>query len=295
MEIRIIIWRLRQLARLQLDWNHRIGRLIGRLFVWFPNRERRVSDINLALCMGELSAGERLELRNRSLLQAGCTLTELAAIWYWPIDRVMSLVRQVHGEALLRCEPGQGLIVLAPHLGCWEIAGLYLASRGEVTSLYRPPRQAQWGPIIKQARQRSGAELVPTDAAGVRRLYQTLRAGGTTGILPDQQPDSSKGAVFAPFCGVPALTMLLVNRLLLKTGAKAVFCYARRLPAGGGFDIHYLPAPAGLGARDPVAAATALNLGVEHCIRDCPDQYQWSYKRFKDQPNDARSPYDLMN
>ncbi len=188
-------------------------------------------------------------------------------------------------------EPDQGLIVLSPHLGCWEIAGLYLASRGSVTSLYRPPRKALFEPIIKHARERSGAELVPTDAQGVRRLYKVLQAGGVTGILPDQQPDSNKGAVFAPFFGVPALTMLLVNRLVRKTGAKVVFCYAERLPAGRGFHIHYLPAASDLAADDPMTAAQALNQGVESCIRLAPEQYQWSYKRFKDQPAGSTSPY----
>ena len=201
------------------------------------------------------------------------------------------MIHSVSGEEHLQRDQGQGLIVLAPHLGCWEIAGLYLASRGSVTSLYRPPRQAALGPVMKRARERSGAELVPTDASGIKRLFRVLQSGGTTGILPDQQPDSSKGAVFAPFFGVPALTMLLVNRLMRKTGAKVIFCYAQRLPEGKGFTLHYLPAPAGLGDADPVHAATAMNQGVEHCVRQCPDQYQWSYKRFKEQPEGIRSPY----
>ena len=292
METRLVIGFLRLLALLPLAWMHRFGWLIGRLFILIPNRERRITDINLSLCLGERSDRQRVDLRNRSLEQAGRTLTEMAAVWYWPIGRVMALIRSVSGEEYLQRDPGQGLIVLAPHLGCWEIAGLYLARRGSVTSLYRPPRQADWEPIIKHARQRSGAELVPTDARGVKRLYQALQSGGTTGILPDQQPDSSKGVVFAPFFGVPALTMLLVNRLMRKTGAKVVFCYAQRLPAGRGFRIHFLPAPPGMDDADPRLAAGALNQGVESCIRRCPEQYQWSYKRFKDQPEGAASPYD---
>ncbi len=31
-------------------------------------------------------------------------------------------------------------------------------------------------------------------------------------------------------------------------------------------------------------AAAALNQGVELCVRRCPEQYQWSYKRFKTRP-----------
>jgi KDO2-lipid IV(A) lauroyltransferase len=270
---------------------HRLGWVIGRLFYLVPNRERRNAQVNLQLCFPELEERERLNLLARSLEQTGRTLFEITAIWFWPIERVLALIQGVSGEGHLDREAGRGLIVLSPHLGCWEIAGLYLASRGPVTSLYRPPRQRIFEPIIKQARERSGAELVPTDAQGVRRLYKVLQTGGTTGILPDQRPDSDKGAIFAPFFGVPALTMLLIRRLVRKTGAKVVFCYAERLAAGRGFHIHYLPAPSGLAADDPAIAAQSLNQGVETCVRMVPDQYQWSYKRFKDQPAGLSSPY----
>jgi KDO2-lipid IV(A) lauroyltransferase len=291
MQTRLILALLKLLARLPLAWLHGFGWLVGRLFYLIPNRERRNAQINLQLCFPQLNAQERTDLLARSLEQTGRTLFEIAAIWFRPIERVLALIRDVSGEEHLHREAGRGLIVLSPHLGCWEVAGLYLASRGSVTSLYRPPRQKLFDPIVKQARERSGAELVPTDAQGVRRLYRVLQSGGTTGILPDQQPDSDKGAVFAPFFGVPALTMLLINRLVRKTDAKVVFCYAERLSAGRGFRIHYLPAPPGLGADDPGTAAQALNQGVEMCVRRVPDQYQWTYKRFKDQPSGSPSPY----
>jgi KDO2-lipid IV(A) lauroyltransferase len=291
MQTRLVLVILKLLARLPLTWLHRLGWLVGRLFFLLPNRERRNALINLQLCFPELDERDRMALLARSLEQTGRTLFEISAIWFRPIERVLALIREVSGAEHLRREPGQGLIVLSPHLGCWEIAGLYLASLGPVTSLYRPPRQTLFEPIVKHARERSGAELVPTDAQGVRRLYKVLQAGETTGILPDQQPESDKGAAFAPFFGVPALTMLLINRLVRKTGAKVVFCYAERLPAGQGFHIHYLPAPTGLAAEDPREAARALNQGVEICVRRLPNQYQWTYKRFKDQPPGLPSPY----
>ena len=149
-------------------------------------------------------------------------------------------------------------------------------------------------PIIKNARERSGAKLVPTDVLGIKQLYKTLQSGNIIGILPDQEPDSKKGAVFAPFFTVPALTMLLVNRLVRRTGAKVVFCYAERLAAGRGFHIHFRSAADGISAADPELAARTLNLGVEACVRQLPDQYQWSYKRFKEQPAGRITPYKKM-
>jgi KDO2-lipid IV(A) lauroyltransferase len=216
---------------------------------------------------------------------------ELSSIWFRPVEKITGLVREVSGGEHLNRAVGQGLILLVPHLGCWEIIGLVLPQREQVTSLYRPPKMKQMETLIRQARERSGATLVPTDNQGVKRIYQTLQRGGTTCILPDQQPKSTRASVFAPFFGQPALTMLLINRLARKTGAKIVIGYAERLSGGQGYRICYCPPPAGLDDDDPQLAAEALNRGLERVIRACPEQYQWSYKRFHRQPDNVPSPY----
>ncbi len=291
MLLRLFIPLWRRLGRLPLAWLHRIGRVIGYLYWRLPNRERRTIRINLALCFPEWSEARREALCRETLRQMGCNLMELSAIWFRPPAEVGRLVRRVSGEEHLRRKPGQGVILLAPHLGCWEIIGVVLPEREIVTSLYRPPRKAELEALIKQARERSGSTLVPTDNQGVRRLYQALQQGGATCILPDQQPQSSRAAVFAPFFGQPALTMLLIQRLVKKTGAKVIVTYAERLPRGEGYHIHYLPAPPGLDDDDPERAAEHLNRGLEQAIRDCPEQYQWAYKRFRAQPDGRPSPY----
>ncbi len=283
------IWRWMHI--LPLSWLHAFGRQIGNLFRLIPNRERRIIEINLRLCFPEQSERELRALRNRTLQEMGCTLMELSAVWFRPLEQVMNLIHSIEGEACFHREAGQGVIILAPHIGCWEMIGLELQRRGQVTNLYRPPRMAIFDEVMKQARERGGAELVPTDNSGVKRLLATLKAGGISGILPDQQPRSDKGAVFAPFFHAPALTMLLVNRLARKTGARVVLACAERLDRGRGYKVHYLPAPEGVGDEDPVKAATALNQGVEQLIRLFPSQYQWSYKRFSKQPDGRDSPY----
>ncbi|MCG7967728.1 MAG: lipid A biosynthesis acyltransferase [Candidatus Thiodiazotropha taylori] len=279
------------LHRLPLSWLHALGRVLGRIYTLIPNRELRVTEINLAICYPEMVEGERRQLRNQTMQQIGATLMEMSAIWFRPLDDVLTMIHAVHGEKHLVRGEGQGLIILAPHIGCWEIVGVELQRRGRLTNLYRPPRKESFGDLIKQARERGGAELVPTDNRGVKRILQTLKTGGMTGILPDQQPKSDGGAEFAPFFGRPALTMMLTNKLARKTGAKVILACAERLAGGRGYDIHYLPAPDGIADADPQRAARALNQGVETLINMFPSQYQWSYKRFSKQPDGVPSPY----
>ena len=178
-------------------------------------------------------------------------------------------------------------------MGNWEVALRNLTTRIRVTALYRQPKMEGLDQFIRDGRSRSGANLVPANIQGVKSLYAALKNREIMAILPDQQPKGTgdKWGVFAPFFGQSALTMLLVNRLARKTGAPVLFWYAERLPGARGFRLNCLEAPEGIADPDPLVAAAALNKGLEACIRRCPDQYLWSYKRFSRQPEGGGSPY----
>ncbi len=279
-----------RLNRRAVRW---LGRAVGQLFIWLPNQEKRAARVNIALCFPELSQRERERLCRRSLIESAITMLEMPGLWCRPPDHSLSLVDDPDGPEVLDSliRRGRGVIVAGPHLGSWEVGGLFLARMTPMTTLYRPPRYEVLGKLMEQGRRQTGARLVPTDASGVKALYKTLRQGGVVAILPDQQPKSMRGAVFAPFFGQPALTMELISRLAAKTGAPVIFSFAERLPGGKGYRMHWVPAPEGIADADAVVAATALNRGVERCVRICPEQYQWSYKRFKKHPDGKTNRY----
>lgn len=280
---------VRLVARLPLTVIHRLGAGVGWAFSRWPNRQRRNALINIGLCLPELSHEEQRRLRDRNLAQFGKTYMEIGYLWLRPLEQVLGLVREVRGAELLRRSEGKGLIVLSPHIGAWELAGLYLASHGPTAIFYKP--QKYLDDLILEARRRTGAELAPITPKGIRVLVQALERGDQVGILPDQEPKADKGAVFAPLFGVPAFTMLLVNRLARRTGAPVIFLFAERLPESRGFRIHCIRAPEGIDSADDVTAAAALNLGIEQCIRTCPEQYVWPYKRFRRRPDGAPKVY----
>jgi len=77
--------------------------------------------------------------------------------------------------------------------------------------------------------------------------------------------------------------MTLLARLVQQTGAPVFISYAERLAPGAGFRLHFLPLTPAPGASVEEITA-AVNAGVEACVRSLPQQYQWSYKRFKTRP-----------
>lgn len=274
-----------------------LGALLGRLLYLIDNREKRVAKINIALCFPELSASAQQRLLKQTLVENAKTLLEIPKVFRKGGDYAISLISEVQGLERFQTalETEKGVILLAPHLGNWELTVHYLNQFSPMVAMFAPPKQAFLNDIMRQARQSSGAVLVPADTSGVRAQLKHLKRGGVVGILPDQQPKSGHAGVFAPFMGNTAYTMLLVNNLAKRTGATVLFTFAERLSAGKGYKLHVLDAPDGIAADDTVVAATALNQGVELCVHMATAQYQWTYKRFKYQPDGHVSPYDAKH
>lgn len=273
-----------------------LGRLFGNLLYWIPNRNTRTAKINIRLCFPEMPATQQRQLLRRSMRATARTFLEMPSIWRGDPQTWLDRIDPGDAQEIMRerLSQGRGLIIAAPHLGNWEVGAHLLTDTAPVTVLYRPPRQPELEQLIVEGRSSSGGTVVPTTSRGVKALFKALRKGEMVAILPDQEPKGGgrEAGVFAPFFGVPAYTMVLINRLVEKTGAPVVFVYVERVSGPRPFRFHLLDAPPGLDAADPIEAATALNKGVEACVRRCPDQYQWSYRRFSTRPNDEPSLYD---
>lgn len=280
---------LRLFALLPLPLAHGLGVLSGWLFYLVPNRHRRIACLNIERCFPKLTPGERRTLLRRTLCEVGKTTFETPVIWFSSQRRFDRLVVESVGEEQLS-QIDKGALIIGPHLGSWEMVSLYCSAHYPTTSLYRPLRKPALEKPVIAARQRFGAQLVPTDAGGVRALFKALKEGGLVGIPPDQDPRDS-GGVFAPFFGMQANTMTLLPRLAGKSGALPLLTVAERLPWGRGFRMHFITMPKEVADRDPEVAATAINQCVEQAVRRWPAQYQWIYKRFRTRPDGESSFY----
>jgi len=286
---------IRLIALLPLRVAQGVGKLIGLCLYWLPTRLRRNTRINIDLCWPKLNPVEKANLAKQSLMHTGISILETGAMLCWSKQRLLSLIHSIEGEEQLEqaVKQDRGVILLTPHLGCWEIAGLYIGSQYPATFLYKPPKMKALAHWLTAARQRTGATLVATDELGARQLFKSLKQKREIiGLLPDQEPPAGNG-IFSPFFGIEANTMTLAVKLARKTGAPIIFGFAERLPQGQGYKLFAIDADDKAYNDDINIAVTSMNRTVEQCIRMAPEQYQWSYKRFRQRPDGSRNPYDL--
>jgi KDO2-lipid IV(A) lauroyltransferase len=277
------------LGALPLPLLHGFGFGIGTLLWWLPNSMKRNTLLQLQRCVPELSQTERNRLARLSLINSAKAISEAPALWFAPLWRLRRWLRAPQTQAQMRelIAGGKGLILLSPHIGAWELAGLFCADNGAITSLYKPQKGAL-DALILLGRTRNGATLVPTSTGGVKSLLQALRHGEMVGILPDHDPPEHSGG-FAPLFGIPAHTTTLVSKLASRSEVPVYFIYAERLSWARGFRYHMRQAPAAISNQEQGLAA--LNLGVEQVIRHLPEQYWWGYKRYRRRPPGAPNFY----
>jgi KDO2-lipid IV(A) lauroyltransferase len=280
---------IRLVSFLPLPAAHALGSAIGKL-LWFTDIAR-VAKINLRLCYPDHSDVQVEQLARESLIALGKTYAEMGMSWMWPIPKVQKLISQVEGlEHLVKAlDDKNGIILIAPHLGNWEVLNHFFRQHLFMTVMYKPARISALDKFIFSTRKRVDVGLVPADRTGVESLYQLLNDKGVVAVLPDQEPGVKSG-VFAPFFGHAALTGKLIGELANNTSAYLLFCYAKRLEDGS-YGVVLKPANKDIRNSDEVAAATALNSSIEECINDCPEQYQWNYKRFRRQPEGRSNFY----
>jgi KDO2-lipid IV(A) lauroyltransferase len=253
--------------------------------------EWRVARINVDLCFPSWPQQDRYQLARKAIRENGKGVLELAALWYWPLPRVLQLIKAVHGADVIdsALAEGEGLLVIAPHQGAWEILQIWLSQRTRLNALYRTPRWVELEALFNRGRSRSGATFWPAKPSGIRALYKALKSGQSVGVLPDQSPPGE--GVFVPFFSHPAKTMTLFGKLAARTNAPVVIGWAKRLPNGRGYTLHWHRVTEPVDAEEVEVAAAALNREIEQVVLSCPEQYQWTYRRFLRRQLGQENPY----
>ncbi|MFT4719707.1 MAG: KDO2-lipid IV(A) lauroyltransferase [Porticoccaceae bacterium] len=281
---------LRGAARLPLGVSQKLGRGLGNLLYWLDSRAAKVTAINLDACHVMTPGIDRDQLIRQSLRHTGQTIMETPAVWLGQPQRIRSWITAVENDSVLDATrgPGQGMIIVLPHFGNWELLNAYYADRESLTALYHPPTQAFLQPIMAKVRENNGHELVPTNKRGIARLYRSLAEGRVIVILPDQVPASGD---FVDFFGLPAFTDRLISRLVQKTGAKVVSSIFIRNADHPGFTARFAEADQAIYSGDLKESMRGVNRTVENCVAADPAQYQWEYKRFRVSPPDTTPLY----
>ncbi len=192
-------------------------------------------------------------------------------------------IREIVGES--------AIILCLPHLGNWEIFGQAIPCFGfKAAAVAEMFRNQKLNTLIENARQHNGLVIIPRKGAG-RKVIGALRDGYSVGFLADQNLSPADGGVFLDFFGLPApcstLPALLAQRLHLP-----VVVGASVRNAEGKFEFQFIQLPKKADEYpDSDSLAQALLKANETLIRQYPEQYLWTYHRWRYIPSNATNDF----
>ncbi len=274
------------ISRLPLRVLHAIGGALGLLVARLPGRYGRRLAENFRHAYPDATDAMIAEAARHT----GRMMMEMPYFWSRKSITVrMDNFDYMWSEVARLAAAGRGVILLTPHLGCFEVLPPSCGEHGHLTAMFKPPHQPWLREFVERMRTRPNVAMAPANPRGVRMVLKALKRGQAVGILPDQVPSGGEGT-WAPFFGKPAYSMTLVHRLHQLTRAPVVMIYAERLPRGAGYRGHLrILCEGGMLPEDPAAASAVINATIEELIAIDPTQYLWGYNRYK-QPAGAGLP-----
>ncbi|MDH5785095.1 MAG: LpxL/LpxP family Kdo(2)-lipid IV(A) lauroyl/palmitoleoyl acyltransferase [Chromatiales bacterium] len=271
--------------RLQIAIGSALGTL---LFHLIPSR-RRVAEINLRLCMPELSDVQRHGLIRDNFRATAISIFEGAMSW-WGSDRRIKPLYHIEGLEHLEAARalGRGVILLGGHYTTLEISGRFLAYHVEgLQPIYKPARNPLFEAVLAHSRRRLFDDLLNSN--DMRTIIRNLKRGKVVWYAPDQDFGRDR-SIFAPFFGVATATLTATAKMAKLSKAPLLPYTSERL-SDGRFVIRLQPALEHFPSGDDLADATRTNRIIEEQVRRVPEQYLWVHKRFKTRPEDEEGLY----
>lgn len=249
---------------------------------------RDVAESNLQRALPELDSAARRRVRLGVYRNLGRVALALAKLPAWSKRTILQHVDFSGLEHFRAAEAkGSGVLLLTGHLGNWELGALaHGAVVGPISVMVRPIANPLVDRIVEARRSAHGNRVI-AKRNSAREVLKALSAGGTVGILADQNA-LPEDAVFVEFFGMPAAAHKGFAQLALRSGAAVVPAFARWDPASRRHVVEYGPeietVRSGATERDIEINTQRFQRVLEEQVRANPDQWLWIHRRWKTQP-----------
>jgi KDO2-lipid IV(A) lauroyltransferase len=250
---------------------------------------RRVVERQIAAAFPEWDIA-RVEATARAAYgNFGRTTVETAVLPRYGREQIVAMFDEPENWSSLEraVQRGRGVIVVAGHLGNWEMGGAYLAARGlDFEAVARQMENPLFDGYLTRTRRRIGMKVI-YDGDAVRRVPRALRGNAVVAFLMDQGT-VGLASTWVPFFGRYAKTPRGPAVFALRLDSPVFFLAPLRKPDGRFIlGIEEIPVrESGDRNADVDRIVADYTATLERWVRRTPEQYFWHHRRWKhQQPN----------
>lgn len=197
-------------------------------------------------------------------------------------ERLLEVTRLV-GEPAARADwqRGNGVVIVAGHLGNWEIGAAMIAARDyPIDIIAKRAANPLFYSRILSARERLGVGVIDFKVAS-RHALRALRRGRVVAFAADQH--AGRAGLQVPFFGREASTYRGPALMALRTGAPMYLSVPLRTSEGT-YELTLEPidtTPTGDMEQDVMRVTVEYSKRLEEAVRRAPEQYLWHHRRWR--------------
>jgi len=218
----------------------------------------------------------RGSLRSMGYLAVEVLLTtRLVTYWRW---RRHVIPKNCSEAIRVLLERESGLVCISGHFGGWEVGGYAMAALGfEGYAVARPLDNPYLNEYLMSSRQKMGLKIL--DKRGATEVMDDIFARRScVGFIADQ--DAGPTGIFVDFLGRAASTYKAPALMAMRYQAPIAVICTQRMKDSYLFQI----------ASERMIYPTSA---LERAIRRCPEQYLWTYRRWKTRPKHESAVQDV--
>lgn len=260
-----------------------VGRGLGRLAHRFGGKRRAIVHRNIELCFPELTPDQRGALVRQHFAALGMSMIEMG-LGRWASDERLLPITKIEGveHVLDAVNSGHGVILVSAHFTTLELSGRVIKlSIPPYDAVYRKSRSEFATEFLRSGRERSAANTI--EKRDIKKMVRSLRAGRIVWYAPDQSYNR-KGSEVIKFFDVPSMHTTATSTLARLGNAKTIPYFPRRL-SDGSYHLKILPPLENFPSDDPIDDTNRYVRLLEQHIRQCPEQYLWVHRKFKNLPD----------
>ncbi len=269
----------------------RLAAAVAALVIRVARPLRRIGLRNLAIAFPEKSEAERAVILAASYRNLGRMVAECAHLPELTARNLGETLRFDEGsiwdtEIVPRLQSG-GVMILTGHFGNWEMFAYAYGLLGYPVSLvHQTIKNPLVDGYIERLRSGGGTRLFRKQEAA-RAVLRALKERSIV-VLPLDQNQSRRAGIFVDFFGLPANTSDGLARIALRNDTPIYPAFLVRDGTSARHHVVFLPrvefpvmADADSAARELTQRCTAV---LESMIRDHPDHWLWTHKRWRTRP-----------
>jgi len=183
---------------------------------------------------------------------------------------------------------GNSVLLAFGHYGNWEwLANMQLVFPFQLLAIYKPLKSRYVNRLFIALRERFGLKTVPM-ALSLRTIvtYHKEKIPTITLVLTDQRPTKDQIEYWTPFLNQETPVQLGIEKIAKKLGSAVVFMKMRKLRRGY-YEAEFITLTENPKETRPFEITEMHTRELEKQIREKPDYWLWSHKRWKFDRNEV--------